>query len=115
MSWVPPVPEDYNVMPPPRNASPPHVATVYNKCTGGGGAGVSPSEHPAYLALDLCSLVFCLLSFLHLPPPSVRFLGQARVGHERSTVGVPDCELILFYHIPHPEAGSLRKVRRCFC
>jgi hypothetical protein len=36
-SQVPPVPVDYNVMPPPlRTASPPHIATVYNKLTGGG-------------------------------------------------------------------------------
>jgi hypothetical protein len=27
--------------------------------------------------------VCCLLSFLHLPSPPVRFLGQAHVGHER--------------------------------
>jgi hypothetical protein len=38
LSQVPPVPEDCNVMPlSPRIASPPLVATVYNKLTGGGG------------------------------------------------------------------------------
>jgi hypothetical protein len=38
LSQVPPVPEDYNVMPsPPKIISPPCVATVYNKLTGGGG------------------------------------------------------------------------------
>jgi hypothetical protein len=42
---------------------------------------VSPSEHAAYLAPALC--MFCpLLSFLHLPSPSVRFLGQARATRE---------------------------------
>jgi hypothetical protein len=38
LSQVPPVPEDHGVTPPPpRNASPPHGVTVYNKFTGGGG------------------------------------------------------------------------------
>jgi hypothetical protein len=38
LSQVPPVPEDYNVTPSLlRIASPPPVATVYNKLTGGGG------------------------------------------------------------------------------
>jgi hypothetical protein len=45
-------------------------------------AGVSPSEHPAYLAQLYASFVFCLLSFLHLPSPPVRFLGQACPAHE---------------------------------
>jgi hypothetical protein len=62
MSQVPPVPEDHGVMPPPlRNASLPHVATVYNQCTGGG--GVLVCLHPsttAYLAPDL--FMFCLLA-----------------------------------------------------
>jgi hypothetical protein len=36
LSQVPPVPEDHSVTPPPqRNASPPRVATVYNKHTEG--------------------------------------------------------------------------------
>jgi hypothetical protein len=38
LSQVPPVPKDHGVTtPPPRNASLPCVATVYNKLTGGGG------------------------------------------------------------------------------
>jgi hypothetical protein len=47
------------------------------------GAGVSPSEHPAYLAPALC--MFCLLSvvFPTSPVTSVRFLGQACWGHKK--------------------------------
>jgi hypothetical protein len=38
LQQISPVPEDYNAMPPPQGiASSPHVATVYNKLTGGGG------------------------------------------------------------------------------
>jgi hypothetical protein len=38
LSQVPPFPEDHGVTPPlPRIASPPRVATVYNKLSGGGG------------------------------------------------------------------------------
>jgi hypothetical protein len=61
---VPLAPEDYNITPPPlRIASPPRVATVYNKLTGEReGAGVSPSKHPVYLAPALC--MFGLLSVL---------------------------------------------------
>jgi hypothetical protein len=46
-------------------------------------AGVSPSEHPAYLApaLWMFCLVCCL--FQHLPSLSARFLGQARADHKR--------------------------------
>jgi hypothetical protein len=64
MSRVPPVPENYNVMPPPRTASPHHVATVYNKLTGGGGC-----EHTAYLAPALC--MFCLLSVVLPASPDI--------------------------------------------
>jgi hypothetical protein len=46
----------------PRITSPPRVATVYNKHTGGGGDGVSPSEHMAYLAPASC--IFGLLSIV---------------------------------------------------
>jgi hypothetical protein len=68
LSQVSLVPEDYNVtLPPPKTASPPHVATVYNKLTGGGGAGVSPSQHPAYLAPALC--MFGLLSVVFSSSP----------------------------------------------
>jgi hypothetical protein len=71
LSEVPPVLEAHGVTPPPpRIASPPRVPTVYNKCTGGGGAGVSPSEHSAYLAPALCMfglLSFCLFYISHCP------------------------------------------------
>jgi hypothetical protein len=73
LSQVPPVPKDQGVMPPPRrNASPPHVATVYNKHTGGGGAGVSPSNHTSLPGLyasfmHVWSFV-CLFWHLLLPP-----------------------------------------------
>jgi hypothetical protein len=41
LSQVPPVPEDYSVIPSPlRIASPLRVPTVYNKLTGGGGVGM---------------------------------------------------------------------------
>jgi hypothetical protein len=40
------------------------------------------STQPTWPQLCAC-LVFCLLSFLHLPSPPVRFLGQAHAGHER--------------------------------
>jgi hypothetical protein len=46
------------------------------------GAGVSPSEHPAYPAQLCACFFFCLLSFLYLLSPSVRFLEQAHAGHE---------------------------------
>jgi hypothetical protein len=80
LSQIPPVPKDHGVRPPlPGNASLPRVATVYNKRTGGGGAGVSPSQHTAYLAPALC--LFCLLSVvLSASPIALRFLGQAPAG-----------------------------------
>jgi hypothetical protein len=37
-------------------------------------------------------LVFCLLSFLHLPLPPVRFLGQARVGCENTLARLEQCQ-----------------------
>jgi hypothetical protein len=40
-----------------------------------------PSTQPTWLQLYAC-FVFCLLSFLHLHSPPVRFLQQACVGHE---------------------------------
>jgi hypothetical protein len=84
LSQVPPIPEDNNVTPPlPKNAPPPCVATVYNKLTGGRGVGVSLSEHPVYLAPALACFVFCLLSFLHLLSPPVRFLEQTLEGRKR--------------------------------
>jgi hypothetical protein len=66
---------------PPRTASPPHFATVYNKLTGGGGAGVCPSECPAYLAPTLCMFGLLCCLFLHPPLTSVKFLGWAHAGH----------------------------------
>jgi hypothetical protein len=45
---------------------------------------VSPSQHTAYLAPALC--MFCLLSVVLPASPSVRFLEQARAGHERSRI-----------------------------
>jgi hypothetical protein len=62
LSHVPPVPKDHDVTPPPlRNASPPHVAMVYNKRTGGGGVLVCLHlSTKTYLAPALC--MFCLLS-----------------------------------------------------
>jgi hypothetical protein len=44
-------------------------------------AGVSPSEHPAYLTQLYACLVFCLFSF-SASPIALRFLGQASEGHE---------------------------------
>jgi hypothetical protein len=44
---------------------------------------VSPSECPASWPQLYVCLVFCLLSFLHLPSPSVRFLGQAHLVLEK--------------------------------
>jgi hypothetical protein len=82
LSQVLPVPEDHGFMPPPpRNASPPCVATVYNKLTGGGGCWWSPSEHTAYLAPALC--MFGLLPvcvFWHLPLPPVKVSRTSRSG-----------------------------------
>jgi hypothetical protein len=40
-----------------------------------------PSTQPTWPQLYAC-LFFCLLSFLHLPSPPVRFLGQACAGHK---------------------------------
>jgi hypothetical protein len=59
-----PILENYSVIPPTRTvAPPPCFANVYNKLTGGGqGCCVSLSEHPAYLAPNLC--LFCLVSFV---------------------------------------------------
>jgi hypothetical protein len=39
------------------------------------------STQPTWPQLCVC-FVFCLLSFLHLPLPPVRFLGQAHVARE---------------------------------
>jgi hypothetical protein len=65
LSQVPPIPEDYNVMPlPPTNASSPSVVTVY-KLTGGGGC-LHLSTQPTWPQLYAC-LVFCLLSFSASP------------------------------------------------
>jgi hypothetical protein len=47
---------------------------------------VSPSECPAHLTPGFCILVFYLLSFLHLPVPPVRVIGQAHTGHENFTI-----------------------------
>jgi hypothetical protein len=84
LSQVSPIPEDYNVTPPPpRIASPPRVTTVYNKRTGGGGCWcVSIRAHslsgPSFM--HVWSSVCCL--FLHLPSPPVRFIGQLHAVHE---------------------------------
>jgi hypothetical protein len=72
LSQVPPVPKDHGVTPPPpRNAALPHVATVYNKCTGGGECWcVSIWSHkptwPSFM--HVCSFV-CLFGHLLSPPP----------------------------------------------
>jgi hypothetical protein len=47
---------------------------------------VSPYKCPAYLAPALCMFCFCLLSFLHLPSPPVRFLGSPCAGHEKESI-----------------------------
>jgi hypothetical protein len=44
-----------------------------------------PITQPTWLPLYAC-FVFCLLSFLHLPSPSVRFVGQAHMGHKTPPV-----------------------------
>jgi hypothetical protein len=68
LSQFPPVPKDHSVMPPPpRNASSPSVATVYNKLTGVQGGYCVSSEHPAYLAPALCT--FSLLSVVFSASP----------------------------------------------
>jgi hypothetical protein len=87
LSQVPPVPEDYNVTPPPlRIISPPCVATVYNKLTGGeGGWCVSIRAHslPGPSFVHVWS--FVCLSFLASPiAPQLRFLGQACGGFEKN-------------------------------
>jgi hypothetical protein len=70
--------------PPLRNASPPQVATVYNKRTEGGGCWcVSIQAHslPGPSFVHVWS--FVCLSFLSSPvAPQLRFLGQACVGLE---------------------------------
>jgi hypothetical protein len=83
--------------PPPRNASLPRVATAYNKLTGGGGGWcVSiPAYKPTWPQLYAC-FVFCLLSFLHLPLPSVRFLGQARAGCKTISTSFKSYQFNLF-------------------
>jgi hypothetical protein len=93
---VPPVPKDHSVTPPrPRNASPPCVATG-----GGGGWCVSIWAHkPTWPQLYAC-FDFCLLSFLHLPLPSVRFLGQACTGCENPPYS-HTCTAMLIINIFH--------------
>jgi hypothetical protein len=85
LSQVSPVPKDYNVTPPPpRITSPPQVATVYNKLTGGGGGWcVSIPMHslPDPSFMHVLSSACCL--FRHLPWPPTGFLGQPRPAHER--------------------------------
>jgi hypothetical protein len=83
-SQVPPVPKNYNVtLCPPRTAAPPHFVTVYSKLDGGGGGcGVSPSEHPAYLAPALCMFGLLSVVFFASPVPPVRFPGQAHARCE---------------------------------
>jgi hypothetical protein len=84
LSQIPPVPKDYNVTsPPPRNASPTRVATIYNKLTGGGGGwcvSIQAPSLPGPSFMHVWSSVCCL--FLHLPSLLVRFIGQACVGCE---------------------------------
>jgi hypothetical protein len=70
--------------PPPRNTSPPRVPLYIINSLEVEGAGVSPPEHPAYLAPTLCmfgllSVIFFCIS-LH---PQLSFLGQARAGHKK--------------------------------
>jgi hypothetical protein len=90
LSQVSPVPDDYNVMPPPPITSPYllplfiiyGVATVYNKLTGGEGCwcvSIKALSLPGPSFAHVWSSV-CL--FWHLLSP-LRFLGQAHVGHER--------------------------------
>jgi hypothetical protein len=51
------------VSPVPKKCLSARVVTVYNKCTGGGGTGVSPAEHPAYCpALCMFGLLSVVLS-----------------------------------------------------
>jgi hypothetical protein len=68
LSQVPPVPEDYNVMPPPpRITSPPRVATVYNKLAGGGGGWWVSFPAPSLPSPALC--MFGLLSVVFSTSP----------------------------------------------
>jgi hypothetical protein len=53
--------------------------------------------------------VFCLLSFLHLPSPSVKFLGQAHAGHERIE------EINLTILEIHSNNYEVAKGSECYC
>jgi hypothetical protein len=80
-SQVRPDPENYKVMlPPPRTATPPllppYIINLLEVVC------LHLSTQPTWPQLYAC-LVSCLLSFSASPVTSVRFLGQARVGHER--------------------------------
>jgi hypothetical protein len=111
MSQVPPVPEDYNVMPlTPRNASPPRVATVYNKLTGGGGywcVSIQAPSLPCPGCMHVLSSVCCPFS---ASPVALRFLGQARVVHENCslclhTMCTAPCKCLLCLQSCHSDKG----------
>jgi hypothetical protein len=84
LSEVPLVSEDYHVMPPPLppiNALHLMLLLYIINSLEVEGVGVSPSEHPAYLAPALC--MFCLLlSFPASPIAPVKFIGQAHLACE---------------------------------
>jgi hypothetical protein len=78
-----------------------------------------PSTQPTWPPLYAC-LVFSLLSFLHLPLPSVRFIGQAHSGCKRWCLnrdhlfsGVPESEVTPGWETNY--GGNLKpKMRRHF-
>jgi hypothetical protein len=99
LSQVPPFPKDYNVMPPPlRNASPSHVATIYNKLTGGGGGWCVSTQTPSLPGssfMHVWPFVCCL--FQHLLSPQLGFQDKltwhVRLYHLSHSVSL----LISFY------------------
>jgi hypothetical protein len=52
-----------------------------------------PGAQPIWPQIYVC-LVFCLLSFLHLPSSPVRFIGQACAGHETCPFYLLSCLLL---------------------
>jgi hypothetical protein len=87
LSQVPPIPENYNAMPPPlRTASPPCVATVYNKHTGGWGGWCVSIWVPSLPGLSfMCvwSSVCCL--FWPLPSPPVKVYRTSSCGAQKDS------------------------------
>jgi hypothetical protein len=75
LSQVPLVPQNYNVMPSsPEHCSPPHVASVCYKLTGGRGGwcvSIQAPRLPGLSFMTVWSSLYCLFQHLLMPPVKV--------------------------------------------